>query len=269
MYVWSEDLASRGSQEIGSCLFAHFKKHLPSTIKHLILYSDSCGGQNRNIKLTLMLKHYLASSNIESIEQKFFLSGHSYNSCDRNFGIIEKERKLHKVISRPSDWVNIIQSAKKREPKFTVTEMDSDDFFECETLTDIIVNRKVDKNKNKISWLDTRSILYKKDQLFDIIITDDNNKRQVIDIQKRNVSKEKFTNSTLCHLYPFGREISKKKYDDLMQLIDYIPAEHRQFFRDLKYENSSEDEDLDFALASGASDSESDCDSDSESDDSL
>ena len=43
-----------------------------------------------------------------------------------------------------------------------------------------------------------------------------------------------------------------------MQLINYTSLEHQKFFRDLKYDNLSED--IDFALASGVSDSESDWD---------
>jgi hypothetical protein len=53
MNVWSENIASRGAQEIGSCLLKHIDNFIPPQVKHLILYSDSCGGQNRNIKMSL------------------------------------------------------------------------------------------------------------------------------------------------------------------------------------------------------------------------
>lgn len=90
MYVWNESVASRGGQEIGSCLIHHFKNNLPSKTKRVIAYSDSCGGQNRNIKLTVLLKKYLNdllpdNMPLQKIEQKYFLPGHSYNSCDRCF----------------------------------------------------------------------------------------------------------------------------------------------------------------------------------------
>ena len=56
MNVWDETTASRGAQEIASCL----RKYLTSNGNQgnkteLILWSDSCGGQNRNIKMALML----------------------------------------------------------------------------------------------------------------------------------------------------------------------------------------------------------------------
>ncbi|CAH1106653.1 unnamed protein product [Psylliodes chrysocephalus] len=47
MYVWSEDIASRGSQEIESCLI-RFNRSLPPNVKRMIAYSDSREGQSRN-----------------------------------------------------------------------------------------------------------------------------------------------------------------------------------------------------------------------------
>lgn len=93
MYMWHESIASRGVQEIGSCLYRHFSNYVPFDTKQIILYSDSCGGQNRTIKLSLMLKKFIADKKLpalETIEQRFFVSGHSYNSCDRCFGLTKK-----------------------------------------------------------------------------------------------------------------------------------------------------------------------------------
>ena len=47
MCVWSENVAGRGASEIGSCLLRFFDS-VQITEKHLITYSDSCGGQNKN-----------------------------------------------------------------------------------------------------------------------------------------------------------------------------------------------------------------------------
>lgn len=65
--VWQENEASKGTQEVGSCL----KKYIDSIkapVKKLILWSDACGGQNRSIKLVLILTHILQNhSSLESI----------------------------------------------------------------------------------------------------------------------------------------------------------------------------------------------------------
>lgn len=49
MYVWDETVASRGAQEIGSCIRKHLLSHVQKA-KHIIAFSDACGGQNRNFK---------------------------------------------------------------------------------------------------------------------------------------------------------------------------------------------------------------------------
>lgn len=130
MYVWSEDVASRGSQEIGSCLKFHIENNIPGNTKHAILYSDACVSQNKNIKLTLMLKKVLLNSrNIDKITQKFFVSGHSYNSCDRCFGLIEKQKRVTSEIFAVRHWIQLISQAKKKEPLFKVQQMTNDMFF--------------------------------------------------------------------------------------------------------------------------------------------
>jgi hypothetical protein len=61
MYVWSEYVASSSPQEIASCLKEHFERNLPNTAKEVPLHSDSCGGQNHNIKMSVMLSKILQS----------------------------------------------------------------------------------------------------------------------------------------------------------------------------------------------------------------
>ncbi|KAK5648067.1 hypothetical protein RI129_002959 [Pyrocoelia pectoralis] len=93
MYVWSEDVASRGSQEIGSCLL-DFIKSLPAHVKKLIAYSDSCGGQNKNKNICKLFMFLVKSTPLEEIHHKFLEPGHTYMECDRAFGLIEKRKKL-------------------------------------------------------------------------------------------------------------------------------------------------------------------------------
>ena len=52
MCGWSENVAGRGASEIGSCLLRFFDS-VQLTEKHLIAYSDSCGGQHKNRHIVL------------------------------------------------------------------------------------------------------------------------------------------------------------------------------------------------------------------------
>lgn len=80
--------------------------------------------------MALMLKRILSShQSLNCIEQKFFLSGHSYNSCDRSFAIIEQAKKMATELYVPDHWIDLIKDAKKSEPKFIVIKMEGKDFF--------------------------------------------------------------------------------------------------------------------------------------------
>lgn len=48
MYMWTENIAKRGSYEIASCVLKYLKDNPPKLNKHLIVFTDNCGGQNKN-----------------------------------------------------------------------------------------------------------------------------------------------------------------------------------------------------------------------------
>lgn len=128
MFVWDESDASRGPQEIGSFLMYFFKNFV--TTKKVIMYSDQCGGQNRNIKLSLFCQYVVSHPDftIEEIDHKFLVSGHSYLPCDQDFGLIEKNKKNFKEIYIPQNWLDVIKTAFKKQP-FKIIRMTSRDFF--------------------------------------------------------------------------------------------------------------------------------------------
>lgn len=78
MYAWDETQASRGSQEIGSCIRKYVFSQVRSA-KHIVAYSDACGGQNRNIKLALTWLRLVNEPEleVEIIDHKFLVSGQS------------------------------------------------------------------------------------------------------------------------------------------------------------------------------------------------
>ena len=93
MYVWDETIASSGSQEIASCILKHIQDI--TTQKHVMAYSDACTGQNRNINIALIWLKIVQPSdnNVETVDHKFMVSGHSFLPNDRDFGLIETKIK--------------------------------------------------------------------------------------------------------------------------------------------------------------------------------
>ena len=150
MNMWPESTASRGSQEIGSCLLQHFKLSR-SQAQNLIAFSDACGGQNRNINRVCFWMYVVSSNNFSytTVDHKFMLSGHSYLPNDRDFGSIEKASRRTQHVFVPKDWCVLVERARHRNP-FTVKQMETCDFLSIESVRSLIVHRKVNTQKQKV-----------------------------------------------------------------------------------------------------------------------
>lgn len=243
MYVWPESVASRGPEEIASCLYQNFLETIPADTEKIILYSDSCSGQNKNIKMTLMLKYYLDSwphDSLKKIEQRFYVVGHSYNSCDRSFALIERQKKVTENVFVPEHWITLIERAKKKDPKFVVKEMHVGSFLSSTPLRPLIINRKQSTGGRKMSWLNFQTIIYDRRDPFMLRVKEyDSRFSPVFQISLRKSNISNFSGITLPVLLPNGRKICKKKFDDLKELSMYIPTQYHAFFKNLKFKSSN------------------------------
>ena len=92
MFFMLEGFAKKGSNTvINFVLFTILREYQPDKHKKIILLSDSCGGQNKNY-LFLQFFYSLAEKLGVVIEHMFPVVGHSYNQCDRNFGLYSKKK---------------------------------------------------------------------------------------------------------------------------------------------------------------------------------
>ena len=115
MYIWHEGQAGRGSQEIGSCLLKYLNTKVEESKKIFHAYSNSCGGQNRNINIALLWSYGVTKLGIKEINHKFMVSGHSYLPNDRDFRKVENAKKRHENVYTPNQWMNIVAEANKKK----------------------------------------------------------------------------------------------------------------------------------------------------------
>lgn len=237
MCMWHEGNGSRGPNEVGSCLLKYIKEN--NVPKNLIAYTDTCGGQNRNIKICLFWLYALndESNNIEMVDQKFFVSGHSYMSCDRDFGIIEQHKACNPYVFIPDDWVKIVGNSSK---KFKVVVMLPDDLIHVEHVLKSIVHRKIDMQGVKVEWLKIQWLRLKKDNPFKIFFKyslDEDIPFRCLDIEKRSKRDSSHTLNSLSEplpqLYPNGHPLKTAKFNDLQSLFEYIPSVYHAFYNNL------------------------------------
>lgn len=238
MFVWPETEGSRGSHEISSCIVKYIKTFARDH-KKIITYSDSCTGQNRNIKTVLNLLKLVQSTEIqaESIEMKFLVSGHSYLPNDSDFAIIESHAKKIQNIFSPTDWYNIIKTCKKKAP-FHVIQMTHQDFFSSKPLETATTNRKVTVTRLSVNWLKMRWIKLERSKPYLIQFKynlDEDMAFNSINIKKRNVGRPSIlANLDQPLLYPTIRSITKEKRKDMMDLLKYIPPVNHDYFKNLR-----------------------------------
>ena len=123
-------------------------------MKEITYYSDTCGGQNRNKFVAAGLLHLLAKdgSSLNTINHKFFESGHSQIELDTKRSTIENAKRKTSVYV-PSQWNTVISLARKTKP-FVVIPMKYTDFKDFKEMTKLICpNIKYTTAREKVNWL--------------------------------------------------------------------------------------------------------------------
>lgn len=243
-YMWHEALAGRGSNQIASILFKYILEKIPNSITHLVTYSDTCAGQNRNINVAVMFM--LAIQNhpsLEIIDQKFLVPGHTHLECDTDHARIEKAKKLSdSEISIPIDWYNFVRNVRGKIP-LKVVEMEMDNFKTFSALlSSTFVKRNLDVNKEKVNWLKITWLRY--DKNFGTIkfktTLDPDAPFRILDLKKTTgktrAGKETISASQLVipQTYNKPNPIDFEKKKDLLSLLPLIDPLYHPFYYGLK-----------------------------------
>lgn len=238
MYMWPETVASRGSQEVGSCLLQHFQS-VSSPAPNLIAYSDACGGQNRNINIVCFWMYVVSCNDFSytQVDHKFMLSGHSYLPNDRDFGSIEKANRRTQHVFVPEDWFTLVEEARHKN-RFTVKQMNTSDFVSIESVRSLIVHRKTNTQKQKVEWLKIRWLQISAASPFQVRYRYSLNALEVwkiLDLRKRSAGRPRDVGRVILNpLYCGPRPLNEKKLADLRQLTEFIPPIHHAYYLSLE-----------------------------------
>lgn len=231
MFMWHEGEASRGSQEIGSCLVKYVQQ-LPPSVEHLIAFSDNAGGQNKNKNIIKFWMFLVASSSLQTVDHKFLISGHSFMECDQDFGIIEKCKKHLQYVFVPADWENVVARASR---KFHVARMKRDDFVSVEPMNEVVKNNFT--GIRDIQWLRFKkecpyTVFYKK-------TLNEEMEFESVDLKKPKKGRPTSTIQLGTPLYESTPGIATTKYRDLQQLLQFLPPIHHPFYVNLKHQEKN------------------------------
>lgn len=236
-YIWPEYIAKRGPEEIASVLIRHMLAQIPKETKKIVLFSS---GKQRNIKMVLMLKKFFdmwPNDELKSIEQRFFLKGHTFNSCTRSFNLIERNAKKVGNIYTPFNWKNVIESAKSSEPKFVVQEMQRQQFYTCKPIEELLSSTKKSSDGSYIDWANIWLMAYEKNNPFKVMACNFEEKENMkIIMLCKKVPVYAFTNTNLLPKYSDADTLlSLDKFNDLQSILSQVPEQHHDFYKELPH----------------------------------
>lgn len=230
-YVWHEGEGGMEANVFASCLLDYLQR-LDKT-KPMVIYSDGCSAQNRNVTLSNALQHFAVTHNAE-IQQKYLVVGHTQMECDSVHATIERKKK-GKELFVPADFATIIKQARLSKP-YEVRYLNHNffsDFSSLQYLKSIRPGSKkgdpcvVDLKALKYtSASDTTGAHYKLCFDEDWRFLPHRMTRQL------NVNRDLI----IPALYNQPLSITKRKYDDLQDMKQLIPADYHSFYDNLVHE---------------------------------
>ena len=227
MCMWHEGVASRGANEIASCLL-HIVNRGLTPKKHLVIWCDNCGGQNKNRILLFTLIFLVANGIFHTIEQKFLVSGHSFMPCDRDFALVEKRKKVTKAYV-PSDLHAIVKSA-RYTPPFTIVDMTSCGVWDLKRAADEYINTtKLNISKAAVIKIEVANpTLIKINTSFS-----DLQEGEHVNVLRKGKTLDGLKQANILKLSPESK-VSENKKISLRGMIPYLQnPEHQRFYKQL------------------------------------
>lgn len=236
MFLWTEDTAKRGSDEITSCLIKYLELVKPKS-KALHIISDNCRGQNKNWTFVALYNSLVQQGCFNEIFHHFPVVGHTYLPCDRDFGRIESFTRKHPNIYNPDDWEEKIKESNKGKP-FKVTRMQSEDFKDVSSLVHHITKRTVTVDKKPLQFSKASVMRCTSEHPGSLFVASSYsfcaaNYFEASLKKQGRPSVDSHNVFTLARKYKNKLSIPKKKYDDIVSLMEWVPPAYQRFYNDL------------------------------------
>lgn len=234
-YMWHEAEGERGANQIATCIYNELIK-LPENVEKVTLYSDSCGGQNRNSHVAAMFLVLMQNKpSLQQIDHKFMVSGHSHLECDVDHANIEKQKKKrsHLEIAIPHDWYQLVRTVGKKK-KFEVIELTHSDFLKfSELMKSKLSLRKKDTLGQAFKWTEIRWLRYTREKgcfLFKCSLNEEEQFR-CVSLSRRNSEVSVHLEPPRC--YSKTLPISQDKKKDLLSILSAVNPLFHDFYKNL------------------------------------
>lgn len=223
-YLWHEAVAGIESDVFASVYSNYLQREIEKrNPEKLIIWSDGCGYQNRNIKLSNALLE-LSIKNSVIIEQKYLEVGHTFMEVDSIHSTIEQKLRKRREVYTPADYIPIIQSARQLPRPYETIYCSSDDFRAFEP-----VYYKSIRPGNKVGdpcVNDVVGFQYSPDGIIRYKLSFQD---EWTDLPVRPKRLETLPDHPNLYMGPIP--IEESKYRHLQELKELIPEDYRPFYQ--------------------------------------
>lgn len=229
-FLWHEGEGGVTSNEFATILYDFIENK--SDVKpgdEVIIYSDGCGYQNRNVTLTNALLHLAKKKEITLI-QKYLVPGHTQMECDSMHSTIERKLRNQEIYT-PAGYLSACKSA-RRNPKPYLVEYLRHTYFKNYAKLSFFTSIRPGVRVGDATVNNLCALKYTNEGLLFFKTNFNDDWSQLI---KRN-NKQVTGTEEIPQLYNVALAIKKSKYEHLQDLKKEIPHDFHAFYETLPYQ---------------------------------
>lgn len=237
-FLYHEGIALKGPNETCSFLYNYILEQVPHTVRELYIFTDGCGGQNRNHVMISLCQALVDTDRFDKIYHRLPVRGHSFLPNDRSFGTVKKILKRKDRYYEPMEICQFICNAHR---KFTVSMVKTEDildfkgwwtkFYKKDAISIETQSHQVPRSQ-KQHFLVSHFLEfeYSADQKGCVVT------RPFIQNCGRVNTFDLRRNRSAIPVLPVEKAyngpipINAKKIEDLRRTLQYIPHAHMQYF---------------------------------------
>lgn len=222
-FLWNELEGSVGANEFATIISNFIAKECQDLPRgeEIILYSEGCTGQNRNVVLPNALLHLANEKNIR-IMQKYLEKGHTQMEADTIHSLIERQLKKEKN-NVPADYVNVCVRGRKVPEPFKVEYL-THEYFKNYTNINFVNSIRPGKKTGDPTVQNLRAVKYEANGNLSFKLRHSHQWQPILARINKNV------NIVIFPLYYDWLKRELDKFEHLQTLKQCIPADYHAFY---------------------------------------
>lgn len=245
LYIYHEGTARKSPDEVCSFVYEYLTS-VPNHIKEVHVFSDNCGGQNKNHTLNRVFLALTDSGRFRKIEQYYPIRGHSYLPCDRNFALITRKLRKNDRLYTIHQLTELIVTSSSSN-KFTVKEVDNSEilnfkkwwqaYYKKTCVSEETRGKRVRKEDKVFFGISSIMHFTYVNTVKGSILARPNIDGLVVHTFKLSHSADQVIVFPSVVAYESGKiSIKQQKLDDVRALLPYIPQDNegiQEFYKEL------------------------------------